>query len=177
MVLRMLFEKRVIEGVEGATEVGISNSFFGTKKILTSGEHGHPGRGKQYGEGEAMTADIELGGVGAVSARSFRETIDKGVIVVRLDVVYRLRRASRDAIWRTLKPAKNGGGVTFAKGIIEKSFPKIVSPERIGGLAHGVRKATAEAPWFGDQMQARLYIEKLSLDLLQKFYAEKFGEV
>ena len=76
-----------------------------------------------------------------------------------------------------MKPAKNGGGVTFAKGIIEKSFTKIVSPERIGGLVHGVGKASAEAPWLGDQMQAGLYRQKLVLNFAEELDAEQFGEV
>ena len=53
MVLGMFFEKRIIEGVEVTSQVGVADSLLGTNKILTGGKHGYTRRGKQHGEGEA----------------------------------------------------------------------------------------------------------------------------
>ena len=78
----MLFEKGVIEGVEIASQIGVADALLGTKKILPGRDHGYSWRSEQHGKGEAMTTQIELGGLGAVSARSFRETVDECVIVV-----------------------------------------------------------------------------------------------
>jgi hypothetical protein len=166
-------EPRWVEGVEVAPPPSVADALLGVEEILSSGEHGYAGRGKEDEVGEARAKDVGRCRIGSIQAWALGDAVDPSVVVVRLKITE--AGGGADAEPGHLMEQVSGSSV--ATNVGGEELAEAVVPASPAGAIELGADMTPEAPGLGDENFARGAGANLGLDLAEDGGTEELSEV